>query len=104
MHVIQKICKAKLLLVKCFESYFIQNMNKIPPKCLKHSIWKILYVLGADEYLERLEGNIRKDLFFHIKIPNACPAWLSQTVFSLIFHFVVIITTNKYVVNFPTVQ
>ena len=31
------------------------------------SIWNILSVLGANEYLERLEGNIRKRLFFHVK-------------------------------------
>ena len=35
---------------------------------MHHSIWKILYVLGADEYLERLEGKIRKWLFFYVKI------------------------------------
>ena len=34
----------------------------------QHSIWKILFVLGADEYLERLEGKIRKCLFFYDKI------------------------------------
>ena len=32
------------------------------------SILKILLVLGADEYLERLEGKIRKWLFFYVKI------------------------------------
>ena len=35
---------------------------------MHHSIWKILFVLGADEYLERLEGKIRKCLFFNGKI------------------------------------
>ena len=25
-----------------------------------HSIWKMLFVLGADGYLERLEGKIKK--------------------------------------------
>ena len=35
---------------------------------MHHSIWKILFVLGADEYLERLEGKIRKSLFFYVKI------------------------------------
>ena len=33
-----------------------------------HHIWKILFILGADEYLERLEGKIRKCLFFYVKI------------------------------------
>ena len=32
------------------------------------SILKILLVLGADEYLERLKGKIRKWLFFYVKI------------------------------------
>ena len=31
---------------------------------MHHSISKILFVLDADEYLERLEGKIRKCLFF----------------------------------------
>ena len=31
-------------------------------------ICKIIFVLGADEYLERLKGKIRKYLFFYIKI------------------------------------
>ena len=29
-------------------------------------IQKILFVLGSYEYLERLEGNIRKCLFFYV--------------------------------------
>ena len=68
-----------MMLLKCFESDFIQNMSQAPSKCLKqrikvdnldthHSIWKILLVLGANEYLERLEGKIRKCLFFYVKI------------------------------------
>ena len=35
---------------------------------MHHSIWKILFVLVANEYLERLEGKIRKCLFFYVKI------------------------------------
>ena len=35
---------------------------------MHHSIWKILLVLGADEYIERLEGKIRNCLFFYVKI------------------------------------
>ena len=31
-------------------------------------IWKNLFALGVDEYLERLEGKIRKCLFFYVKI------------------------------------
>ena len=27
---------------------------------MHHSIWKILFALGADEYLDRLKGKIRK--------------------------------------------
>ena len=53
---------------------FIQKMSQAPSKCLKkwikvdrldfsktHSIWKILSVLGADKYLEILQGKIRKN-------------------------------------------
>ena len=28
----------------------------------------IFFILGADEYLERLEGKLRKYLFFYVKI------------------------------------
>ena len=35
---------------------------------MRHSICKILFVLGANEYLERLEVEIRKCLFFDVKI------------------------------------
>ena len=34
---------------------------------MHHSIWTILFVSGADEYLERLEGKIRKWIFFFVK-------------------------------------
>ena len=40
----------------------------VQPSKMHHSIWKILFVLGANEYLERLEGKIRKCLFFYVKI------------------------------------
>ena len=33
-----------------------------------HIIICFLFVLGADEYLKRLEGKIRKCLFFYVKI------------------------------------
>jgi hypothetical protein len=29
---------------------------------------KLFLILGANEYLERLEGKVRKCLFFHVKI------------------------------------
>ena len=29
---------------------------------------ELLFVLGADEYLERLEGKIRKCIFFYVEI------------------------------------
>ena len=35
---------------------------------MHHSIWKILFVLDANEYLEKLAGKIRKCLFFYVKI------------------------------------
>ena len=40
----------------------------VQPSKMHHRIWKILFVLGVDEYLERLEGKIRKCLFFYVKI------------------------------------
>ena len=60
----------------------IQNVPQAPSKCLKQwkkwinwiiskthqRILKILFVLGADEYLEGLEGKIRKYLFFYVEI------------------------------------
>ena len=41
-----------------FESEFI---SKIP-----HRNSKIIFAVGSYEYLERLEGKIRKCLFFHV--------------------------------------
>ena len=38
------------------------------PSRIPHRNWKIIFVLGADEYIERLEGKIRKCLFFYVKI------------------------------------
>ena len=35
----------------------------VRPSKMHHSIWKILFVLGANEYLERLGGKIRKCSF-----------------------------------------
>ena len=35
---------------------------------MHHSIWKIIFVLGAYDYLERKQGKIRKCLFFYVKI------------------------------------
>ena len=38
------------------------------PSRIHHGNWKIIFVLGADEYVERLEGKIREFLFFYVKI------------------------------------
>ena len=38
------------------------------PSRIPHRNWKIIFVLGADEYIERLEGKIRECLFFYAKI------------------------------------
>jgi hypothetical protein len=65
--------------LKVPSSYFIQNMSQILYKCINmwinwmisksnHNIWKIIFVLGSYEYLERLEGKIGKCLFFYVKI------------------------------------
>ena len=78
MHVSQKIFGPNYFLwsaLKVPPSYFIQNMSQALSKYLKQwinwiiskmhpSIWKILFVLGANEYLERLEGKIRQFLFW----------------------------------------
>ena len=40
----------------------------VRPSKINNSIWNILFVLGANEYLERLEYKIRKCLFFYVKI------------------------------------
>ena len=38
------------------------------PSRIPHRNWKIIFVLGAYEYLERQEDKIRKCLFFYVKI------------------------------------
>ena len=38
------------------------------PSKMHHRIGIILFVLGSYEYLERLEGKIRKCLYFYVKI------------------------------------
>ena len=59
-----------------FEVFWKCQGNFSGLKCLKkrinwiisktyHSIWKIIFVLGTDEYLERLVGKMRKYLFFY---------------------------------------
>ena len=55
--------------IKSVSGTFIALQKKlVQPSKSNHSIWKILFVLGADEYIERLEGKIRKCLFFYVKI------------------------------------
>jgi hypothetical protein len=82
MHVIQKMLEPYYFFwsaLKVPPSDSIQNMSQAPSKYLKQQIqvdkldyfnstWKILFVFGTDEYLERLEGKIRKYLFFHVEI------------------------------------
>ena len=38
------------------------------PSRIPHRNWKIIFVLGANEYIKRLEGKIRECLFFYVKI------------------------------------
>ena len=38
------------------------------PSIIPHRNWKIIFVLGADEYIETLEGKIGECLFFYVKI------------------------------------
>ena len=55
--------------IKSLGGTFKAHQKKLVlPSKMHHSIQKILFVLGADEYLERLEGKIRKCLFFYVKI------------------------------------
>ena len=57
------------------------------PSRIPHRNWKIIFVLGADEYIERLEGKIRECLFFYVKIfynnsvdsPAQWQIWLSDS-------------------------
>ena len=93
MHVIQKKFGPNYFVwsaLKVPPSDFIQNMSQAPSKCLKqrikvdkthHSIWKLLFVLGADEYLERLEGKIRECLFFYIKYSKITVCKVNQKDF-----------------------
>ena len=83
MHVIRKFFGPNYFFwsaLKVPPSDFIKNMSQAPSKCLKqrikvdkldyfknlYIILKILFVLCADECLERLDGKIRK--FFYVKI------------------------------------
>ena len=40
----------------------------VQPSKTHHGTWKIIFVLGADEHIERLEGKIRKCLLFFVKM------------------------------------
>ena len=40
----------------------------VRPSKTHHSIWKYFFIVGAVEYLERLEGKLRTCLFFYSKI------------------------------------
>ena len=69
---------AKLLILKCYKitilwlypkyvSGSIQVLKQVDKS--NHNIWKKKsFVLGSYEYLEKLEGKIRKCLFCHVKI------------------------------------
>ena len=57
----KKMFQSKIMYLKRFWINWIISKTH-------HSISKILFVLGADDYLERLEGKIRKCLFFYVKI------------------------------------
>ena len=38
------------------------------PSRIPRRNWKIIFVFGADEYIERLEGKSIECLFFYVKI------------------------------------
>ena len=58
----------KSAILAIFQKGLDGHARLVQPSKMHHSIWKIVFVLGADEYLERLEGKIRKCLFFYVKI------------------------------------
>jgi hypothetical protein len=43
-------------------------LSQPQPSRIPHRNWKIIFVLAADEYIERLEGKIIECLFFYVKI------------------------------------
>ena len=51
--------------------------------------WKIIFVLGADEYIERLEGKITECLFFYGKIfeNNSVPYDLYNEILTIFAFF-----------------
>ena len=63
-------CVTFLLSLLDFRVSHFEVKIQIPGKWnyLKNPSPKILFVLGSYEYLERLEGKIRKCLFFYVKI------------------------------------
>ena len=58
----------KSAILEFFSQGWYGHALLIQPSKSHHSIWKIIFVLGADEYLERLEVKIRKCLLFYVKI------------------------------------
>ena len=59
----QNVSQALSMCISTWIKWIIGIISKIP-----HRNSKILFVLGSYEYLERLEGKIRKCLFFYVKI------------------------------------
>ena len=74
------------------------------PSRIPHRNWKNIFVLGADEYIEILEGKIRECLFFYLKIIySRITVWVAthNGVISLLrqhcyFAFVSILFLNIY--------
>ena len=75
------------------------------PSRIPHSNWNIIFVLGADEYIERLEGKSREYSFFYIKIfennslfklTNKTRAvWICYVVFILRKYLVRLLSKSK---------
>jgi hypothetical protein len=58
------------------------NPSRIPQRISKN-----IFVLGSYEYLKRLEGKVRKCLFFYVKIfKNNSVGWQKVNIFEVPTH------------------
>ena len=58
----------KIAILQYFKKAWNGRALIVQPSKKHHSIWKIIFLLGAAKYLERLEHKNRKCLFFYIKL------------------------------------
>ena len=84
-----QVLKSAILAI--FQTGLLVQPSKIP-----HRISKILFALGADEFLAMLEGKIREALFFKVQSGKITVCWrflisnkleqlkFTKTIFSLV--------------------